>query len=173
MENRSAVHGGATYRSGSQDSGNQFLTFFLAGEEYGVSILDVQEVRVWEGVTSIPNAPAYVKGVLDLRGTIVPIIDLRIRFNMPSAEYDDTTVIVVLKINIDNKVQVIGIVVDAVSDVLDVGAEQLKDAPEFETGSNTEFISKLATVNGKMVILLDTARILSKAELAKMNNLNS
>ena len=137
MANQSA----ANIVMNAQDTQNQYLTFFLADEEYGVSILDVQEVRVWDGVTSIPNAPAYVKGVLDLRGVIVPIIDLRMRFNMEKVEYDETTVIVVLKIEVGDKQHIIGIVVDAVSDVLDVNEDQQKAAPEFETSGNTEFIS--------------------------------
>lgn len=173
MENQPQSPDSAINVAGTRDMSNQFLTFFLAGEEYGVSILDVQEVRVWEGVTAIPNAPVYVKGVLDLRGAIVPIVDLRIRFNMDKVEYDETTVIVVLKIHVDGKEHVIGIVVDAVSDVLDVAGDNLKDAPEFENAANTEYISKLATVNGKMVILLDTSKLLSKTELASMKKLNS
>ncbi|MDX5151206.1 MAG: chemotaxis protein CheW [Acidiferrobacterales bacterium] len=156
----------ASIEMNAQDTRNQYLTFFLAGEEYGVSILDVQEVRVWDGVTSIPNAPVYIKGVLDLRGVIVPIIDLRIRFNMESVDYDETTVIVVLKIEAEGKVHIIGIVVDAVSDVLDVSSDQQKAAPDFETSGNTEFISGLATVNDKMVILLDTNKLLSRKELS-------
>jgi len=158
---------------GGQDISNQYLTFFLAGEEYGVSILDVQEVRVWDGVTSIPNAPVYVKGVLDLRGTIVPIVDLRIRFNMDSVEYTETTVIVVLKIKVEKKEHIIGIVVDAVSDVLDVNKDQLKDAPEFENAGNTEYINGLATVNNKMVILLETGKLLSKSEFKSMANIDN
>ena len=161
-----ANHSAASIGLNTQDTQNQYLTFFLAGEEYGVSILDVQEVRVWDGVTTIPNAPPYVKGVLDLRGVIVPIIDLRMRFNMETAEYDETTVIVVLKIEVADKQHIIGIVVDAVSDVLDVSEDQQKAAPEFETSGNTEFISGLATVNNKMVILLDTNKLLTRKEIA-------
>ena len=168
MANQSAM----TIEMNSQDTRNQYLTFFLAGEEYGVSILDVQEVRVWDGVTSIPNAPVYIKGVLDLRGAIVPIIDLRIRFNMETVDYDETTVIVVLKIEAADKQHVIGIVVDAVSDVLDVSDDQQKAAPEFETanGGNTEFISGIATVNNKMVILLDTNKLLTQREIAAISS---
>ena len=162
MANQSA----ANIVMNAQDTQNQYLTFFLADEEYGVSILDVQEVRGWDGVTSIPNAPVYVKGVLDLRGVIVPIIDLRMRFNMETVEYDETTVIVVLKIEVGDKQHIIGIVVDAVSDVLDVNEDQQKAAPEFETSGNTEFISGLATVNNKMVILLDTNKLLTRKEIA-------
>jgi len=157
---------------GTRDISSQYLTFYLAGEEYGVSILDVQEVRVWDNVTSIPNAPPYVKGVLDLRGTIVPIVDLRMRFNMESVPYDETTVIVVLKIKLGKLEHVIGIVVDAVSDVLDVNSDQLKAAPDFESGANTDYISGLATVNNKMVILLDSDKLLTKTEMAAMKKID-
>lgn len=163
--------GATAQKDMSAQEAAQFLTFYLAGEEYGVSILDVQEVRVWDGVTAIPNAPAYVKGVLDLRGTIVPIIDLRIRLNLPSAEYDATTVIVVLKLEIGKSEHVIGIVVDAVSDVLDVGSGDLKEAPEFEDKSSTEYIMGLASLNNKMVILLESDKLLSKTELKQLSSI--
>lgn len=171
MAKQSAANYKAANILGVQDTDNQYLTFFLAGEEYGVSILDVQEVRVWDGVTAIPNAPVYVKGVLDLRGTIVPVVDLRIRFNMESVDYDETTVIVVLKIKTGKQEHIIGIVVDAVSDVLDVSSEQLKNAPDFENEASTEYVAGLATVNDKMVILLDTGKLLSKSEMTSMAKL--
>lgn len=147
---------------------NQYLTFFLAGEEYGVGILDVQEVKAWEGVTQIPNAPAHVKGVLDLRGTIVPIVDLRTRFGLPSQEYGITTVIVVLKLEQAGDSQVIGVVVDAVSDVMDVTDSQIKDAPDFNGDAQSLFIRGLASLNNKLVILLDTNRLLSRGELTEL-----
>lgn len=147
---------------------NQYLTFFLAGEEYGVGILDVQEVKAWEGVTQIPNAPAHVKGVLDLRGTIVPIVDLRTRFGLPSQEYGITTVIVVLKLEQAGDSQVIGVVVDAVSDVMDVTDSQIKDAPDFNGDAQSLFIRGLASLNNKLVILLDTNRLLSQGELTEL-----
>ena len=147
---------------------NQYLTFFLAGEEYGVGILDVQEVKAWEGVTQIPNAPAHVKGVLDLRGTIVPIVDLRTRFGLPAQEYGITTVIVVLKLEQAGDSQVIGVVVDAVSDVMDVTDSQIKDAPDFNGDAQSLFIRGLASLNNKRVILLDTNRLLSQGELTEL-----
>jgi len=147
---------------------NQFLTFFLAGEEYGVGILDVQEVKAWEGVTQIPNAPVHVKGVLDLRGTIVPIVDLRTRFGLPTQEYGITTVIIVLKLEQAGDTQVIGVVVDAVSDVMDVTENQIKDPPDFTGDSKTLFIKGLASLNNKLVILLNTDKLLSHGELGDL-----
>jgi len=105
---------------------DQYLTFSLAGEEYGVDILGVQEVKVWTRVTVLPNTPGYIKGVLDLRGAIVPIIDLRARFGMECVDYDTTTVIIVLKLNIDSRERIIGLVVDSVSDVLDIRHSDIK-----------------------------------------------
>lgn len=156
---------GAGRLLGTNQVGTQYLTFFLAGEEYGVGILDVQEVRAWEGVTQIPNAPLYVKGVLDLRGLIVPIVDLRTRFGLPVQDYTPTTVIIVLKLENETETQVIGIVVDAVSDVMDVTNENIKDAPEFSKTENSEFIRGLASHHHNLVILLNTDRLLSKGEL--------
>jgi len=147
---------------------NQFLTFILDDEEYGVGILDVQEVKAWEGVTHIPNAPVHVKGVLDLRGTIVPIVDLRTRFGLPTQEYGITTVIIVLKLEQGSESQVIGIVVDAVSDVLDVTNEQIKDPPDFDGNTKTRFIRGLASVDNKLVILLNTDRLLTHGELEEI-----
>ena len=155
-----------------QDSGSghalQYLTFSLAGEEYGVDILGVQEVKVWTPVTVLPNTPPYVKGVLNLRGIVVPIIDLRICFNIPSIEYDATTVIVVLKLTVHSKERVIGLVVDSVSDVLDITHSQVRSTEEFDMTSQTEAITGVATLDSKMVILLDAAKLLSAGELADL-----
>jgi len=147
---------------------NQFLTFILADEEYGVGILDVQEVKAWEGVTHIPNAPPHVKGVLDLRGTIVPIVDLRTRFGLPQQEYSATTVIIVLKLLEGVNSQVIGIVVDAVSDVMDVPGDQIKDPPDFNGESKNRFIRGLASLGSKLVILLNTDMLMTHGELDEL-----
>jgi len=147
---------------------NQFLTFILDEEEYGVGILDVQEVKAWEEVTHIPNAPAHVKGVMDLRGTIVPIVDLRTRFGLPVQKYSDTTVIIVLKLEQAADTQVIGIVVDAVSDVMDVTTEQIKDPPDFNGDTKTVFIRGLASVDNNLVILLNTDKLLTHGELEEL-----
>ncbi len=135
--------------------GNQFLTFILSGEEYGVDILRVQEIKGWDAATEIPNTPEYIQGVINLRGTIVPIIDLRVRFNMEKAEYNNMTVVVVLNVHSHKGERTMGFVVDAVSEVYNVGNDELKDAPDFGGAIDTQFIKGLATVDEKMLILLD------------------
>ncbi len=138
---------------------DQYLTFILAGEEYGVNILRVQEIKGWIGVTAIPNTPDYVQGVVNLRGTIVPIIDLRRCFRIEAVEYDKTTVVIMLKVMGQRGPQTMGFVVDAVSDVYDVSAEQRRPAPDFGTAAQAGFVTGLATVADKTVILLDIDRL--------------
>lgn len=134
----------------------QFLTFTLAGEEYGIVALKVQEIKGWEKVTPIPNSPAYVRGVLNLRGLIVPIIDLRLRFNLPEIDYTPVTAIVV--VNVGGRLA--GLVVDSVSDVIDVSSKQRCAAPEFEGQSNRRFIQGLAQVDNKLLILIDIDKMI-------------
>lgn len=136
-------------------NGDQFLTFMLGGDEYGVDILRVQEIKGWEAATDIPNTPDFIQGVMNLRGTIVPVIDLRRRFGMEAVEYTPTTVVIVLKIKGSTQDRVMGFIVDAVSDVYNIEAEELKAPPDFGTAVDTEFVKALATVDDKMVILLD------------------
>lgn len=133
----------------------QFLTFMLNGEEYGVDILRVQEIKGWESATEIPNTPPYIRGVINLRGTIVPVIDLRRRFELEAIEYTNTTVIIVLRIRSGDGEKTMGFIVDAVSDVYNVTPEQMKAAPEFGGQVRTDYVKGLATVDDKMVILLD------------------
>ncbi|MGE3772346.1 MAG: chemotaxis protein CheW [Gammaproteobacteria bacterium] len=133
----------------------QFLTFMLNGEEYGVDILRVQEIKGWESATEIPNTPAYIRGVINLRGTIVPVIDLRRRFAIEPIEYTNTTVIIVLRIRTGDGEKTMGFIVDAVSDVYNVTPEQMKPTPEFGGQVRTDYVKGLATVDDKMVILLD------------------
>lgn len=134
----------------------QFLTFTLAGEEYGIVALKVQEIKGWEKVTPIPNSPAYVRGVLNLRGLIVPIIDLRLRFNLPDMDYTPVTAIVVVKV----RGRLAGLVVDSVSDVIAVSVKQRCAAPEFEGQANRHFIQGLAQVDNKLLILLDIDKLI-------------
>ncbi len=133
----------------------QYLTFILGVEEYGVDILRVQEIKGWDTATEIPNTPDYIQGVMNLRGIIVPIIDLRKRFDLEKVEYGKTTVVIVLKVKTNDKERTMGFVVDAVSDVYDVSDEQLKPPPDFGCKVGTEFLKGLATINEKMLILLD------------------
>ncbi|MCB1829522.1 MAG: purine-binding chemotaxis protein CheW [Chromatiaceae bacterium] len=138
---------------------NEFLTFSLGGEDYGVDILRVQEIRGWEAVTRIPNSPLYVKGVLNLRGTIVPVFDLRLRIGMPGREYTKGTVVVVLRIVGSDGEKNIGIVVDGVSDVLNMDAAEIQRVPDFGSRLNTEFIVGMVSAGKKMVMLLDVDRL--------------
>lgn len=147
----------------------QYLTFVLAGEEYGVDILRVQEIRGWSAVTPIPNVPAYVQGVLNLRGTVVPIVDLRLRLGMGKIEYGPTTVIVVANAVHDGRRRVVGLVVDGVSDVCNVTAEDAKPTPDFGSSVDVRFIQGMAAIREKMVILLDVDSLLGKADLATLD----
>jgi purine-binding chemotaxis protein CheW len=157
----SIIHDKSTGGAGT----DQFLTFMLAGEEYGVDILRVQEIRGWATVTQIPRVPDYVKGVINLRGTIVPIIDLRRRFRMEEAQYGQTTVVIVLKIVSGDGDRVMGIVVDAVSDVYNVNPTDIKPAPDFGCQVSLDFVRGLASVNEKMVIILDIEKLMNVRDL--------
>lgn len=140
---------------------NQYLTFMLNSEEYAVEILRVQGIQGWDNVTPIPNSPQYVLGVMNLRGAIVPIIDLRKRFNMPGIEFGPTTVIIVVRVENGSKSQVIGMVVDAVSEVYRLDDGMIQDLPDFSSAVNSDFIKGLSTVDDKMLILLDVDKLLS------------
>lgn len=157
---------GLAHSSASDDAANQFLTFSLANEEYGVDILRVQEIKGWTPVTHIPNAPAYLKGVLNLRGIIVPIIDLRMRFNLEAIDYTPTTVVIVLSVMNEGRARTFGIVVDAVSDVLNIASADIKPKPDFGTVVDADFINGLATVGELMVMLLDIDCLLRPDEIS-------
>jgi purine-binding chemotaxis protein CheW len=148
----------------------QFLTFVLGGEEYGVTILQVQGIQGWDRVTPIPNTPEYILGVINLRGAIVPIVDLRRRFGMPAAEFGPTTVVIVVRVTQENRNErTLGLVVDAVSEVCSVGENDRKPAPDFGSGIKTDFVKGLATVENRMVILLDIDRLVSEGLLGSMS----
>ena len=138
----------------------QVLTFSLGEESYGIDILRVQEIRGWAPVTHIPQSPQHVLGVLNLRGSIVPIVDLRMRFSLPRAEYTPLTVIIVLSVESPQGRRDFGLVVDGVSDVIDVPVGDVKPPPELGRQSSTEFIAGLAAVSGRMVMLLDIDRLI-------------
>jgi purine-binding chemotaxis protein CheW len=159
----------------AQDTNKEFkelLTFFLAGEEYGVDILRVQEIKGWDSVTNIPNTPEYIRGVINIRGSIVPIIDMRLRFNLEMKEYDATTVVIVLNVVNEGKAdRTMGVVVDAVSDVYNVPIDNVKASPDFGTAVDTEFVTGLATIENKMIIVLDIDHMLNAAELAVIDKM--
>lgn len=140
----------------------QMLTFKLGAETYGVDILRVKEIRGWSQVTKIPHSPPAVLGVLNLRGAVVPIIDLRLRFALPSAEFSPTTVIIVLSLSTGSGQRECGVVVDSVSDVADVAPEAIKPPPSLKAGSYGEFISGIATVDEQMLILLNVDELVTQ-----------
>lgn len=142
---------------------DQYLTFLLGEEEYGIHLLGVQEIKGYTGITALPNTPRYIRGVMNLRGTVIPVIDLRIRFSMREQEYTRFTVVIVVKV----RGKVVGMVVDAVSDVLDIPPSQIRDAPDFGDRSDRRFITGLATINDKLVVLLDADQLMSDEDLAK------
>jgi purine-binding chemotaxis protein CheW len=141
--------------------GRELLTFTLGSEEYGIDILKVQEIRGYDAVTTIANSPAFIKGVINLRGIIVPIVDMRIKFNLGKVDYDQFTVVIIL--NLANRVM--GIVVDGVSDVITLTPEQLKPAPEFGTSLDTQYITGLGTVDERMIIVMDIEKLMSSRDM--------
>jgi len=141
--------------------GREFLTFRLGGEEYGIEILKVQEIRGWESPTAIANTPEFIKGVINLRGIIVPIVDLRLKFRLGQASYDEFTVVIILSV----ARRVMGIVVDAVSDVITLAPQQIRAAPEFGGTLDTRFITGLGTVGERMLILADIERLMTSADM--------
>ncbi len=146
----------------------QVLTFVLGDETYGVDILRVQEIRGWSAVTKIPNSPPHVLGVLNLRGSIVPIVDLRMRFALDRAEYTAVTVIIVMSVVTPSGRRDFGVVVDGVSDVVDVNSAEVKPAPELGERGATDFLFGLVTVAERMVVLLDIDRLIGR-DLASMS----
>ena len=142
------------------DGSHQVLTFVLGNETYGVDILRVQEIRGWSSVTKIPHAPPHVLGVLNLRGSIVPIVDLRMRFSLDRAEYTTVTVIIVVAVMSAAGRRDFGVVVDGVSDVVDVNTEEVKAAPDLGTRGSTDYIRGLVPVSERMVVLLDIDRLI-------------
>jgi purine-binding chemotaxis protein CheW len=148
---------GQTMNSG----GRELLTFTLGREEYGIDILKVQEIRGYEAVTTIANAPEFIKGVINLRGNIVPIVDMRIKFKLGNVTYDETTVVIVL--TVANRV--VGMVVDGVSDVTTLKPEEIKPAPEFGASLDTQYLLGLGTVDERMIILVDIERLMSSKDM--------
>ncbi len=139
----------------------EYLTFRLDQEEYGIDILKVQEIRGYEAVTRIANAPEFIKGVINLRGIIIPVVDMRIKFNLGEPVYDQFTVVIILNIN----GRVVGMVVDAVSDVTSLTPDQIKPAPDMGTAFSSEYMIGLGTIDERMLILVDIQRLMSSPEM--------
>jgi len=145
--------------------GGEFLTFRLGAEEYGIDILKVQEIRSYEQPTRIANAPAFIKGVVNLRGVIVPIVDLRLKLGCETAEYNSFTVAIVLNV----KGRVVGAVVDSVSDVLALDADSVKPAPEMSSAIDTAYITGIGSVADRMLILMDIEGLMASPEMGLVN----
>jgi purine-binding chemotaxis protein CheW len=163
MENETRSPGQAGV-SGLAVDGNQFLTFVLGKEEYGIEILRVQEIRGYSATTAIPNTPSYIKGVMNLRGAVVPVLDLRAKFGMPEIEYSKFTVIIVVMVG----TRIAGLIVDAVSDVLSIPRSGIEPPPEFDTSVDTSFMTGLAKNGDRLVLLLDIERVIGSSDLATM-----
>jgi purine-binding chemotaxis protein CheW len=151
----------------SDIAGHEYLAFKLGAEEYGIDILKVQEIRGYEAVTRIANAPEFIKGVINLRGIIIPVVDMRIKFNLSSPVYDQFTVVIILNIN----GRVVGMVVDSVSDVTTLTPEQVKPAPEMGTAFSSDYMIGLGTIDERMLILVNIDKLMSSPEMGLMDQL--
>jgi purine-binding chemotaxis protein CheW len=147
----------------------KYLTFQLASEEFGIQVLKVREIMGVQDITAVPQTPAHVKGVINLRGKVVPVIDLRLKFGLPAAEYTARTCIIVTQLKSDNSTVLIGVVVDCVAEVLSLSGQEIEDTPDFGEKLETRYLLGMAKVKGKVKILLDIDRILSEQDLHKLN----
>ncbi|MBS3910189.1 MAG: purine-binding chemotaxis protein CheW [Actinobacteria bacterium] len=148
-------------RAISTGAGDQFVTFALDNEKYGVEVLKVQEIIGYQGFAKVPNVPPFVKGVLNLRGSVVPVVDLRLKLNMKPREYDNFTVILIMEV----RERVVGIIVDAVSDVVNLSPEDIQQTPDFSSGIRVDFIKGMGRKDEELIIILDIDRVLSSNEL--------
>ena len=146
-------------------AGREFLAFTLGSEEYGIDILKVQEIRGYEAVTRIANAPEFIKGVINLRGIIIPVVDMRIKFKLGEVKYDQFTVVIILNIN----GRVVGMVVDSVSDVTTLTPEQVKPAPDMGNAFSADYVIGLGTIDERMLILVDIDKLMSSPEMGLMD----
>ena len=145
---------------------SKFLTFSLAGEEYGISILKIKEIIGMMPITTVPKTPGFVKGVINLRGKVIPVTDLRLRFGMVSIDYNERTCIIVVEIEGSGGKVLIGIVVDSVSEVLNIKADEIEETPAFGTRLSTDYMLGMAKMEGGIKILLDIDNVLSNQELS-------
>ncbi len=146
----------------------EYLTFRLDREEYGIDILKVQEIRGYEPPTRIANAPSFIKGVVNLRGTIVPIVDMRLKFNCANAQYDAFTVVIVLNLHH----RIVGIVVDSVSDVMELAPENLRPAPDVDSVIDGDSVIGLGSLNDRMLILLDIEKLMSAVDMGLVSDMS-
>jgi len=150
----------------------KYLTFSLAEEEYGIGILKVKEIIGMMPITSVPRTPEFVKGVINLRGKVIPVMDLRLKFSMEAIPYSERTCIIVVEIDSDAATVLIGIVVDAVSEVLNIKESEIEETPQFGTSLNTDYILGMAKMEGSVKILLDIDKVLSQQEVTQLENVS-
>lgn len=162
--NTETINKDGTNKDGAK--AQEYLTFVLGNEAYGLEILKVQEIRGYDTVTKIANTPDFIKGVVNLRGRIVPIVDLRIKFNLGKVEYDEFTVVIILNLS----GRVVGMVVDGVSDVMNLQESQIRAVPDIVSSIDTKYITGLATVDEKMFILVDIEQLMSSKEMELMDS---
>ncbi len=152
---------------------NQYLTFVLDDEEYGVPILTVRGIQGWEKTTPIPNSPDYIRGIINLRGEIVPIVDLRRRFNLEEVPYGPHTVVIVVRVGQGEKQRTVGLVVDAVADVHDINSEDIRSTPDFGEKINNEFVRGLGLIDEKLVIILEIDQLIDWRKVPVDNQVES
>ena len=150
----------------------KYLTFTLAGEEYGIGILKVKEIIGIMAITTVPQMPDYLKGVINLRGKVIPVVDLRLKFGMEAMDYTERTCIIVVEIEGDNRKIQMGIVVDAVSEVMNIKAGDIEDTPNFGSRLNTDYILGMAKIGGKVKILLDIGKVLGTEEITLLDKVS-
>jgi len=143
----------------------KYLTFQLANEEFGIRVLKVREIMGLQEITAVPQTPAHIKGVINLRGKVVPVIDLRLKFGLPAADYTQRTCIIVTQVQGESATVMMGIVVDGVSEVLNLTTQEIEDTPDFGDGTGVRYLLGMAKVKGKVKILLDIDQVLSTQEL--------
>lgn len=149
------------------------LVFLLGGASYGIPILTVLDINGLMEITPIPKTPVYIKGVINLRGKVIPVMDLRLKFSMPEKEYDKQTCIIIVNVSVDGKNKQIGILVDTVSEVFDIPLTEIEAPPEYGAHANEGFINGIGKVKGKLVVLLNTEKVLHTEEIIKLLDKNT
>jgi len=165
-----AEHSNETSRKDTEGREGKYLTFSMLNEEYGISILKIKEIIGMMHVTSVPQTPEFVKGVINLRGKVIPVVDLRLRFDMDAIDYTERTCIIVVEIDNQAGILLIGIVVDSVSEVLNIKGEDIEDTPAFGKGLDADFILGMAKMEGGVKTLLDIDKVLNNEDLAPLQN---
>jgi purine-binding chemotaxis protein CheW len=169
MESAVLEKGQATVLNKSDDRGGKYLVFHLGREEFGIRVLKVREIMGIQDITAVPQTPAHVKGVINLRGKVIPVVDLRLKFGLPQQEYTARTCIIVVQVRGEaGQPMLMGIVVDGVAEVLNLAAADIEDTPDFGDGTDTPYLLGMAKVKGKVKILLEIEQVLGGADLAAL-----